>query len=184
MRLFRFFITGILPQRCRPASNELIGTITYKRKIAERKYAGQVIWEGIENNVPVYNYDAIRTSDQSEASVRLNDGTEIKLNENSMILLALNKNQIDIQFNQGSIVATRGEAKGDLKTLNIKSGSTNISIGKSDVKLAQNKSGDLNLSVAKGNAAIDTGKESADLGADQALVVSKDSGMLLNLTLP
>jgi hypothetical protein len=174
--VFSFLYYKDITTKLQAGNNELIGTITYKRKTAERKYAGQVIWEGVDRDVPLYNYDAIRTSDQSEATLRLNDGTEIKLNENSMILLSLNKNQFDIQFNQGSIIANRGGAAGDLKKLNIKSGTTNIAIDRSNVKLSQNKAGDLNLSVAKGSADISTGKGAEKLGTDQALVVAKDSG--------
>jgi hypothetical protein len=180
---FSFLYYKDVTTKVQTGNNELIGTVTYKRKTAERKYAGQVIWEGVENNVPLYNYDAIRTSDQSEASLRLNDGTEIKLNENSMVLLALTKNQIDIQFDQGSITANRGETKGDLKKLNIKSGTTSVSIDRSNVKLSQNRAGDLNLSVAKGNADINTGKGAEKLGTDQALVVAKDSGDVIRFEL-
>jgi hypothetical protein len=180
---FSFLYYKDVTTKVQAGNNELVGTVTYKRKTAERKYAGQVIWEGVENNVSLYNYDSIRTSDQSEASLRLNDGTEIKLNENSMILLSLTKNQIDIQFDQGSITANRGETKGDLKKLNIKSGTTNVSIDKSNVKLSQNRSGDLNLSVAKGNADISTGKGAEKVGTDQALIVAKDSGDVIKFEL-
>jgi hypothetical protein len=180
---FSFLYYKDVTTKVQAGNNELVGIVTYKRKTAERKYAGQVIWEGVDNNIPLYNYDSIRTSDQSEATLHLNDGTEIKLNENSMILLALTKNQIDIQFDQGSITANRGDAKGEVKKLNIKSGSTNVSIDKSNVKLSQNKSGDLNLSVAKGNADISTGKGAEKVGTDQALVVAKDSGDVIKFEL-
>ncbi|MBN2441775.1 MAG: FecR domain-containing protein, partial [Spirochaetales bacterium] len=174
--VFAYLYYKDITTKVQAGANELIGTVVHKRKTAERKYAGQVIWEGVDNEVPLYNYDSIRTSDQSEASLRLNDGTEIKLNENSMILLVLDKNQIDIQFNQGSIIASRGGTEGDLKKLNIKSGTANISVDKGDVKLSQNKAGDLNFSVLKGGAGIDTGKGITNIGTDQALVLTKDSG--------
>ncbi|MBN2402930.1 MAG: FecR domain-containing protein [Spirochaetes bacterium] len=174
--VFAFLYYRDITAKVQAGTNELIGTVVHKRKTAERKYAGQVIWEGVEDEVPLYNYDSIRTSDQSEASLRLNDGTEIKLNENSMILLVLDKNQIDIQFNQGSIIASREGTEGDLKKLNIKSGNASISVDKGDVKLSQNKAGDLNFSVLKGGAGIDTGKGVTNIGTDQALVLAKDSG--------
>ncbi len=180
---FSFLYYKDVTTKVQAGNNELIGTLTYKRKTAERKYAGQVIWEGVENNIPLYNYDSIRTSDQSEATLHLNDGTEIKLNENSMILLALTKNQIDIQFDQGSITTSRGDAKGDLKKLNIKSGATSVSIDKGNVRLSQNKAGDLNLSVAKGSADISTGKGAEKLGTDQSLVVARNSGDVIRLEL-
>ncbi|MFH0976872.1 MAG: FecR family protein [Spirochaetota bacterium] len=181
--VFSFLYYKDITTKVQAGTNEQVGTVSYKRKSVERKYAGQVIWEDIENNIPVYNYDSIRTSDQSEASLHLKDGTEIKLNENSMILLAMTKNQIDIEFNKGSILANRGGAEGDVRKLNIKSGSTSISIDKSDVKLSQSKAGDLNLSVVKGIADVNTGKGAAKLGADQALVVAKGSGEVMKFDL-
>ncbi len=157
-------------------SSEVVGTIKYKRKTAERKYTGQVIWEGLEYDIPVYNNDSIRTADQSEALVRLKDGTEIKLNENSMILLSLNKNQVNIEFDRGSISTSSSETAGNNKDLNIKSGAASVSIKKGDVKLSQNKTGDLSLSVAKGNANINTAKGSETLDTDHSVVIEKNSG--------
>jgi hypothetical protein len=178
---FAFLYYKDITKKVQAGSSEIIGTITYKRKIAERKYTGQVIWEGLEYNIPVYNNDSIRTADQSEAVVELKDGTEIKLNENSMILLSLDKNQFNIEFNQGSISTSRGDASGNIKDLNIKSGNTNVSIKNSNVKLSQNKAGDLNLSVAKGNASISTGKGEETLGTDQAVVIDNKSGSTVKL---
>ncbi|MBN2040735.1 MAG: FecR domain-containing protein [Spirochaetes bacterium] len=157
---------------------EEVGTLVYKRKVTERKFSGQVVWEDIEDEIPVYNNDSIRTSDLSEAVIRLHDGTEIKLNENSMILLALGDNQIDIEFARGSILASRNNAEGDVKALNIKSGTTNVTIDKSNVELSQSKTGDLSLKVAKGNANLNTGKGIEKVGTDKQLVISKNADVL------
>ena len=85
-----------------------IGTITYKKKTAQRKYASQVVWEDLEQNTPVYNNDSIRTADLSEAIVHLGDGTSINIDENSLILLATTGTGINIDFSHGSISANRG----------------------------------------------------------------------------
>src|SRR4030042_2611749 len=58
-----------------------IGTVTYKREVAQRKYVSQVVWEDVEQNTPVYNNDSIRTADLSEAIVNLSDGTRINIDE-------------------------------------------------------------------------------------------------------
>ena len=44
-----------------------IGTITFKREIAQRKYQSQVVWEEVKQSYPVYNNDSIRTSEDSES---------------------------------------------------------------------------------------------------------------------
>ena len=58
---------------------ELVGSITFKKKVAQRKYSSQVVWEDIDQNSPVYNNDSIRTSQLSEAVIILNDGTKINV---------------------------------------------------------------------------------------------------------
>lgn len=153
---------------------EKIGTVTFKRAVAQRKYASQVVWEEVRQHSPVYNYDTIRTSDDSEATLHIKDGSEITLNENSMILVAISKNAVDVNFEHGSIMAKRAEGKGDLGKLNIKSKGTTVSIKKSDVNLTRSKGKDLNLTVKSGNATIKSGKTEQVLTRDQMAVVSKD----------
>jgi len=92
------------------ARTEEIGTITFKRQTAQRKYAEQVVWDDLAQSVPVYNYDTIRTADMSEAVVRLKDGTEIALNENSMVLLVMSSDDASVEFMRGSIAARRDDA--------------------------------------------------------------------------
>ncbi len=175
---FSYLYYADVTARVNAGAGEVVGTVTYKRKTAERKYPGQVVWEDVDKEVPLYNNDSIRTADLSEAVIHLNDGTEIKMNENSMILLALGKDQFNIEFSGGSIQASREGVKGDLKQLNIKTGDTRVSIGKSDksdIKLSQSKAGDLSLKVEKGSVNLDTDQGLEKLGTDKQVVISKDS---------
>jgi hypothetical protein len=94
-----------------------IGTITFKKKVAERKYTQQVIWEKVENNTPVYNFDSIRTEAGSLAVINLNDGTAIELEEETMVVLQQSQEGLDIDFEQGAISASTSNSN-----LNIKSG--------------------------------------------------------------
>src|SRR4030042_5700251 len=52
----------------------VVGSITLKKRIAQRKYSSQVIWEDIERKEPVSHNDSIRTADSSQAVIRLTDG--------------------------------------------------------------------------------------------------------------
>jgi hypothetical protein len=155
--------------------SELIGTITFKRKVAHRKYASQVVWEELEQNEKIYNYDSIRTADLSEAIIHLKDGTEIDLNENSMILLALSRDEIDLKFTQGSIYANRDELKDNAKKLSITALGTTVVVGKGNVNLSRHEGMDLNLTVNRGNATIKTGEAEKLVKADQKVIVSKDN---------
>src|SRR5512136_1843120 len=79
--LFYFDFTS----RAAMGQERVVGSITYKKRVAQRKFAEQVVWEDIERKEPVYNHDSIRTAEGSETAIRLVDGTEIMVNENSMI---------------------------------------------------------------------------------------------------
>lgn len=155
---------------------EQIGVITFKKRVSQRKYGTQVIWEEIEQNSPVYVNDSIRTAERSEAVVKLKDGTSLELDENSMIVLAKSEGAININFAQGAMFARRAEVAAEgSPAVNIVAGAATVSIEKSDVKLAQSEKEDLNLTVAKGSAVIKTGEEEKVLAVNQNAVVLKDA---------
>ncbi len=157
-------------------SGELIGTITFKRKTAQRKYSSRVVWEDVGQNMPVYNNDSLRTSDLSEAVIKLNDGTEIRMDESSMILLSYAKEGLEIDFAQGSIKADRGSVSdAGLKNINIKSGETKVSLGKSDVSMSRDSGNDLSLTVNKGTARVRiAGDREETINENQKVIASLD----------
>ena len=135
------------------STEKIIGKITYKKKAAQRKYSSQVVWENIQKESSIRNYDSIKTSDLSEAIIKLNDGTILQLAENSMILLSLNEKNIDIDFSKGSI-STKTTSQDNLKSINIKSGNTTVKLKNSNATLLNDNKNKLNLSLEKGNAII------------------------------
>jgi outer membrane protein assembly factor BamB len=158
------------------ARAEEIGVITYKKRVAQRKYATQVIWEDVEQNVPVYNNDSIRTSEMSEAIIHLKDGTDIELDDDSMILLAMSEGAINVNFSHGTIYAKRGDITGkDIRQVNIVSKDATVSIEKSDVKLSKVENKELNLNVSKGTARVHTERDEITIEKDQKVVVLKDT---------
>ncbi len=152
---------------------EQVGVVTFKRQVAQRKYASQVVWENLASNIPVYNYDTIRTSDLSEAVIRLTDGTEIALNENSMILLAMTRDDMTVEFERGSMAATRAGTEAGRK-LSITAGGTTVAMAKGDLNLSQGKAKELSLSLASGAAVVKAGDNEKTLGLDQRVVVGED----------
>jgi outer membrane protein assembly factor BamB len=147
-----------------------IGTLSFKKQAAQRKYSSQVVWEGIEQNSEVFNNDSIRTQEASEAIVHLLDGTEIGLEENSMILFSQSKNSININFEQGSISAKRSGNEGSVP-ISIQSKDALVTIANSDVKLSKNENEDLNLTVATGSAKLSTAKGDTFIAQDQMLTL-------------
>jgi len=152
-----------------------IGTITFKREVAQRKYQSQVVWEGIDQNFPVFNNDSIRTSDLSEAVIHLLDGTDINIEENSMIMLSTLENAININFEQGSISANRTGVSGtDIAAINIKSQDATVSIDKSNIQLTQLDNQELDLTVSDGTAKVKSGSAETFIKTNQKAVISSD----------
>jgi len=140
-----------------------IGTIIYKKKKAQRKYSGEVIWENVTRQDTVYNYDSIRTEANSSSIIKLADGSEIELKENTLILLSLAEGSANIDFSRGSISAKAATG------LKISAGNKVINASKGNLNLAAKKD-QLKLNVQDGTAIID-GKT---IDKNQLALIGKD----------
>ena len=67
------------------SDKEKIAIITFKNRIAQRKFDDRVVWERIDKSTPLYNGDLVRTADLAEAVITFNDGSEVNIYENTMI---------------------------------------------------------------------------------------------------
>ncbi len=67
------------------SDKEKIAIITFKNRIAQRKFDDRVVWERIDKSTPLYNGDLIRTAELAEAVITFNDGSEVNVYENTMI---------------------------------------------------------------------------------------------------
>lgn len=154
------------------AGGEEIGRLAHVTNVAQRKYADQVIWESLDDDIPVYNKDSIRTGDYSRARVRLADGTEIEIAENSMIVLNISGESADINFVYGSINAKRGEDAGG--------GGVALSITSEDKVITIDDGADSDIQLNKGdsNAALDvvvnSGEATVQTESGQATTIGKD----------
>jgi hypothetical protein len=173
--LLGFLLYTDLTSHSGAGNAELIGKILTKRNTAERKYSEEVVWDEVSRDSKLYNYDTVRTADQSEAVIKLKDGTEITLNENSMILLSITEKAVDIKFIQGTINAKA-------KNLTIQSGGSKISLNNSDVSLSQEKE-NLQMTVNRGKATLKTGKEEKVINENQNIQADNESIRLYNLTI-
>ncbi len=152
---------------------EIIGIIRYKEKLIQRKIDGQVVWETVDRDTPITNLDSVRTADQSNVSIELNDKTQIDMDQNSMILLDFSNQNINLDFAYGAFSAKRSENSNDSK-LNIKSGEKTIELRNSDVKLTKTDDKNLNLTVDKGNATIKTKQGDQVIEKDQLATVKEE----------
>ncbi len=62
-----------------------IAIITFKNRIAQRKFEDRVVWERIDKSTPLYNGDLVKTAELAEAVITFNDGSSVNIYENTMI---------------------------------------------------------------------------------------------------
>ncbi len=149
-----------------------IGILRLKYKTAQRKYDREVVWEELENNIPIYNRDTIRTAAASEAVIELADGTKIDIGENSMIVLNFSGKAADIDFLYGSIRASQdNSADGAALTIRTDSGAVSLSSG-TDVSLAAAEGTPLSLNVTSGQASLIAAGETLALAQNESATLT------------
>lgn len=83
---------------------DAIATISFKYKIAQRKFDDRVVWERLQQNTSLYNLDTVRTADLAEAYITFKDGTVINLSENTMIQISYDEDGgVALNVNGGNI---------------------------------------------------------------------------------
>ena len=137
-----------LNSTARRNDKEKIAIITFKNRIAQRKFDDRVVWERIDKSTPLYNGDLVRTSDLAEAVITFNDGSKIDIYENTMIqvyysdfegvqisvgngnlqLESSDNGKVQLTLNDGSKVNAAGGASLAAKTSAGNSGSKSIEV--------------------------------------------------------
>ncbi len=147
----------------------------------QRKPAKRVIWESITKNEELYAGEAIRTSANAEAQILVTkNGTQIRLEPDSVIVLEENDKGLSLDFLQGNMQVVGGVNAGD--NLTVKTGGGEIKLGDSaDMALSKDKNGQVNLEMFKGQAELQQGaqkvaidKNNAAAFTEKGLSVSKD----------
>lgn len=147
-----------------------IGTVTYRYKKAERKYKKQVIWEGIDQHEPVYNYDSIRTVEGATARIRLSDGSVIDLEENTLVLLSMKGKAVNIGFEKGNLFTDSSRGGGDVSV-----SSKNTRVETRGGKLTLSRKGDrLAVDVSSGMATLKGKKGSRKIDAGMTALVARE----------
>ncbi|TGM01577.1 FecR domain-containing protein [Leptospira jelokensis] len=131
---------------------EVVGTIFFKNNIVQRKFEDEVIWEKLENNSPLINKDTIRSEAFSDAIIRLKDGTEINIDENSMFNLDLTGDEPNLEFSEGSLEVKKNDSNAN--QIKITSSGNEINVDSGNVKIEKAKDQELSLFVEKGKTTV------------------------------
>ena len=126
-----------------------VGYIIFKKHVAQRKFIDRAVWDRLKETSPVYNGDTIRTIEQSEATVILQDETTLLNVYESTIIKVFysSKGEPSIDFSGGNI-----EVASENKNVVISSGASTIVVG-GQARMNKSEEGFL-LSVIDGQASF------------------------------
>ena len=89
-----------------------VATITFKYKIAQRKYNDRVVWERLKQGSPLYNGDTIRTADLAQATIHFGEGAKIEISENTMVqILYEDDGKLKISVSDGAIEVDNSDSE-------------------------------------------------------------------------
>lgn len=167
-----------------------IGTITFKYKVAQRKFADRLIWDRLQKESYVYNGDTIRTADLSEATIRFTDNNIITLEESSLAQIFLDsRGAASVDFAGGGI---RIDSSQSASGMSVSSGNTNFRIDSGSVMVASSGTGTGTAGGGDAGTGVppDTSVEAGSPGilsfeviSGTASVMDSGSGELVNLSL-
>jgi len=145
-----------LNQTIENTDGEPIGSVQFSSNVTQRKYAGRVVWETLPQQSILYNNDKIRTAEDSEIVLLMEDGTEITLQANTLITLNFSDEEKNIEFQGGNISATSAEGSGK-SALQIKTEDTVIALNDASINLNKQEGEEVSFAVLKGNVELESG---------------------------
>mgnify|MGYP000995817907 CR=1 FL=1 len=162
-------------------SFESIGTVSFKINSIQRKFDTAVVWQAIQSESPLRDKDTIKTYPEADAIIKLNDGTEIQVDENTMIYLDYSGKSPNINFEGGSIQINNSKGKNPGQELTVKTKNQTIKFAGSDAKIDSSGSGgNINVSLDKGTAVIEGKGESKSLKPNEIATIG-ESGVTTRL---
>ncbi len=159
-----YYLYRELTSRVERKGGEVIGSVVFKKRSASRKYTDSVIWEEIAQESEIYNYDAIRTMEYSSATLTLKDGTKIELDQNTMLVVIMKEQGVDINFDRGGVSAENTSGTNTAVTLNSKDAS--ISLSKGDISINSDDSG-MNIHLNSGSAKVAAGGKELSINPNE-----------------
>ncbi|MBR7063902.1 MAG: DUF4962 domain-containing protein, partial [Treponema sp.] len=154
-----------------------IATITFKKRVAQRKFADRVVWDRLKQSSPVYNGDTIRTAINSEATLNFQNGASLELQENTLAqFFAKDDGSFLANLAGGSFTANAME---EGSSLQVSSSMGVLDIQEGSSLYMQEGGGNVTLDVLNGSARLENG-ESVFEG--QSISLEEDGYSLLPLT--
>lgn len=135
----------------------------------QRRPASRLLWQAIYNGEPLFNGEAIRTSDKGEVRIQFAGSDRyLDLEPESLIVIKQNQGEIALDLMEGSLFVNAkegGSAEGGTGGgLVLNSATGKVDLSGASASLSKTKGRDLDLQVLEGKASIqDKNGQSRDL---------------------
>lgn len=153
------------------STEDQIGIVTFKMNSIQKRPGARMVYKDVYESFPLNNKDTIRTYEGSDAVITFNDGTKVKLDENSLIYFDYSNGTPKIDFTEGSIQVSSKNSNIELnssgKKINMKNG---------DFKLNKD-SKNLSFVVNSGDASISHNGKDVKISESQMAKLNDEGGV-------
>lgn len=188
--IFIYIFYADINKRKGIGTREIIGDVTFKYNKIQRKFDNEVVWEDLDSNSPLSNRDSVRSDKSSQATLMLKDGTEIQMDEDTMVILEISEKVQKINFTKGSINVKKTQIQESISaSILVESSAGSVKVKDGDVIVAKQNPKALDVAVARGEAEVNIDGEVVNLKKNQILslnekgIETKDSKVKLVSTL-
>ena len=155
---------------------EPVAKLAFGERRVERKIGGEVVWSRIGAPDQIYNYDSIRTEDDSQARVLLDTGTELVLEGAALVTVVVDQKKLSVNLDKGSLSLIAGpqsspvEVKSPSGTLKMADG------GKASIVQGEDS---LQVDILDGQAVFENENGNIELSESQILQLDSDGQVQL-----
>lgn len=157
------------------SESPVVGKITAVYKNARQRASSEIIWHDGQNNEDIRAYDALLTLQDSAMKIKLNNGSELSLSENTLVFIEPleGKNhdeRIRIRFAHGSMRSHQGKSDKDFTTQSweITADAT------ADIQIKALESGKVEVEVIKGSASAGKGENQINLSSGEIVELGQN----------
>lgn len=145
----------------------------------QRRPATRQLWQEVETGDPLYNGEAIRTSEKGEVRIQFaNSNRYLDLEPESLIVIQQSKGEIALELMEGNLYVAPVKAgdEGDATSLVLNSANGKVDLTKASASLSKAAGKQLEVQVLEGSASIKdkSGKEKSFSAADSSPLASSN----------
>lgn len=160
-----------------------VGRFKMSHNDVRRRVDSGMTWSNVEEKQTVYEGDSIFTGDKSEASIQLENGTVIKVDPKSLVVIRTKDGRTEIDLMYGSLQGKIASAEPILIKENGVSQELNATAGSQLRIVKQDKQKEVRVQVTKGEVKVADGSAKEDeviALSNQKAVVQKSTVTLLS----